>query len=73
MQPTPVFWPEEFHGQRSLAGYGPWCHKESDTTDYKVVEVLNNDIYAYVHESNLKVNHLVTNPGQHVNPSPSQQ
>ena len=23
-QPTPVFSPGEFHGQRSLAGYGPW-------------------------------------------------
>ena len=31
-QPTPVFWPEEFHGQRSQAGYSPWCCKESDTT-----------------------------------------
>ena len=38
----------------------------------KVVVELNNDIYAYVHESNLKVNHLVTNSGQHINPSPSQ-
>ena len=31
--PTPVFWPEEFHGQRSLAGYSPRGHKESDTTE----------------------------------------
>ena len=23
-QPTPVFLPGEFHGQRSLAGYCPW-------------------------------------------------
>ena len=30
--PTAVFWPEEFHGQRSLAGYSPWGCKESDTT-----------------------------------------
>ena len=22
------------HGQRSLAGYGPWGHKESDTTEH---------------------------------------
>ena len=29
--PTPVFLPGKFHGQRSLAGYGPWGHKESDT------------------------------------------
>ena len=26
-QPTPVFLPAEFHGQRSLAGYSPWGHK----------------------------------------------
>ena len=31
-QPTPVFLPGEFHGQRSLAGYSPWGCKESDTT-----------------------------------------
>ena len=30
---TPVFLPGEFHGQRSLAGYSPWGHKESDTTE----------------------------------------
>ena len=32
-QPTPVFLPEESHGQRSLAGYSPWGHKESGTTE----------------------------------------
>ena len=26
-QPTPVFSPGKFHGQRSLAGYNPWSHK----------------------------------------------
>ena len=31
-QPTLVFLPGEFHGQRSLAGYSPWGCKESDTT-----------------------------------------
>ena len=31
MTSTPGFLPEEFHGQRSLAGYCPWGHKESDT------------------------------------------
>ena len=30
-QPTPIFLPGEFHGQRSLAGYSPWGRKESDT------------------------------------------
>ena len=32
-QPTPVFLPGEFHGQRSLAGYSPGGHKELDTTE----------------------------------------
>ena len=27
-----VFLPGKFHGQRSLAGYSPWGHKESDMT-----------------------------------------
>ena len=26
-QPTPVFFPGESHGQRSLAGYSPWGHR----------------------------------------------
>ena len=29
-QPTLVFLSGEFHGQRSLVGYNPWGHKESD-------------------------------------------
>jgi len=29
--PTPVFWPGEFHGQRSLEGYSPWvCRVRHD-------------------------------------------
>ena len=32
-QPTPVFLPGEFHGQRSLVGYSSWGHKESDMTE----------------------------------------
>ena len=36
--PTSVFLPREFHGERSLAGrslagYSPWGHKQSDTTE----------------------------------------
>ena len=34
-QPTPVFLPGKFHGQRSLAGYSPWGHKESDLTEHR--------------------------------------
>jgi len=32
-QPTPVFLPGEFHGQRSLADYSPWVHNELDSTE----------------------------------------
>ena len=33
-QPDPVFFPEDSHGQRSLAGYSSWGHKELDTTEH---------------------------------------
>ena len=32
-QPTPVFLPGESHGQRSLVGYSPQGHRESDMTE----------------------------------------
>ena len=32
-QPSPVFLPGESHGQRSLVGYSPPSHKESDMTE----------------------------------------
>ena len=32
-QLTPVFLPGDSHRQRSLVGYSPWCHKESDTIE----------------------------------------
>ena len=31
--PTPVLLPGESHGWRSLAGYSPWGHEESDMTE----------------------------------------
>ena len=33
-QPTPVLLPGKHHGWRSLVGYCPWGHKESDTTEW---------------------------------------
>ena len=33
-QPTPVFLPEKFHGQRSLVGYSPWSCNESYTSTH---------------------------------------
>ena len=32
-KPTPIFLPGDSHGQRSLVGYSPLGHKESDTTE----------------------------------------
>ena len=32
-QPTPVSFPGESHGQRSLEDYSPWRCKESDVTE----------------------------------------
>ena len=32
-QATPVFFLGELHGQRSLVGYSPRSHKESDMTE----------------------------------------
>ena len=34
-QPTAVFLPKKLHGQRSLAGYCPWGHKELDMTEHR--------------------------------------
>ena len=33
-QTTPVYWPEEFHGQKNLAGYRPWGHKEKQLRNF---------------------------------------
>ena len=64
-QPTPVFLPGEFHGQRKLVGYGPQGCTESDTTEaiqhahtrtqliYNVSGLHKSDsvmhIYMYIH------------------------
>ena len=42
-QPTPVFLLGEFHGQRNLAGYSPWGHRESDTTTMTVQHIYRMD------------------------------
>ena len=37
-EPSLVSLPGESRGQRSLAGYSPWGHKESDTTEQTLTE-----------------------------------
>ena len=39
--PTPVFFPGESHGQRSLAGYSPRGGKELDTTERLTLSLLH--------------------------------
>ena len=39
-QPTPVFLPGKSHGQRSLVGYSPWGHKESDMTEWLTLSLI---------------------------------
>ena len=36
--PFTVFLLGKSHGQRSLMGYSPWGHKESDTTEHTYIE-----------------------------------
>ena len=33
--------PGESHGQRSLVGYSPWSHKESDMTEELILHLLH--------------------------------
>ena len=40
-QSTPVFLPGKFYGQRRLAGYSPWGHKESRTTERLISQHTN--------------------------------
>ena len=37
--PTPVFLLGESHGQRSLVGYSPWCHKELNITEWLTISL----------------------------------
>ena len=39
-QPTPVFLPGKFHGQKILVGYSPWGFSESDITEQLSIQHL---------------------------------
>ena len=41
---APVFLPGKFHGQRSLVGYSPRGHKESDTTECMSIHTHTHDL-----------------------------
>ena len=53
--PTPVFLPREFPGQRSLAGYSPQGHKESDTTERLSLSLLSSIITLNVNGLNVPI------------------
>ena len=47
-QRTPVFFPEESRGQRSLVGYSPWGRKESDMTEQRCAPRGTEGGYVYI-------------------------
>ena len=49
-QPTPLYLPGNFHGQRSLAGYSPWGHTHAGT--------LGNELHENELIGQSQVNHL---------------
>ena len=50
-QSTPVLLPGKSHGQRSLVGYSPWGHKESD-----MAERLHFPLYMYIYVNSTQPN-----------------
>ena len=54
-QPTPVFLPGKFHGQRSLVGYSPWGHKQLDMTQWLSTSTSGQNKENYVYPILLEV------------------
>ena len=68
--PILAFLPGKFHGQRSLVGYSPWDHKESDTTQQLSTHtccnehwgacVLSEDIFLQIYTKGVRLQgHMV--------------
>ena len=49
-RPPPVFLPGESRGQRGLAGYSPWGHKESGATE-RLTTIVHTHTRAQTHTS----------------------
>ena len=45
--PTPVLSPGAFQGQRSLVGYSPWGHRESDMAEWLSLSLSRKDLRAF--------------------------
>ena len=44
-QPTPVFLPGKFHGQRNLTGYSPWGCKRRTTLSEQTTTIISISLY----------------------------
>ena len=51
--------PGKYHGQRSLEGYCPWGHEESDTTDW-----LNNNKSVRFTVDSISIIHIMPNKSE---------
>ena len=60
-QPTPVFFPGESYGQRSLAGNSPWGQKESDMTEQ--LSTAQHSTYSYSISISPLLFFLILQPG----------
>ena len=67
-QPTLVFLLGEFHGQRSLAGYSPWGHKESDTTEELTLLLFIRALIPFIWISPSRPSHLSKAPRPKTSP-----
>ena len=59
---TPVFLPGKSHGQRSLAGYSPWGHKELDMTE----QLNNNNRYVMISPDYSNLHFPITGNVEHL-------
>ena len=67
-QPTPVFLPGEFQGQRSLAGYSPRGHKELDMTEHEHLSVYcfkESELYSKSNGENEVISKRITPQKSH--------
>ena len=57
-QPTLVFLPGKFHGQKALVGYTPWGHNELDMTEWLSTHThTHTHTHTFVFTSELKCNY----------------
>ena len=60
-QPTPIFLPGEFHGQRSLVGYSLWGRKEADVIEWLTLSHIWHDL-ATIHTNANPLSSFLSSP-----------